>query len=113
VDSGWNCQLCQHCNNSNTTGTSSGAGTASLLEQMSYHPTFTCISAVCDVELHIFTLLVLCCDVRNNFRVRRCSVLLASNLISLGFMFCKTLFFIYLRILLSNTMSISEDFRVV
>ena len=46
-------------------------------EHLSSPPNFNClcgVRVVCGVKLHVFTFLVLCCDVRCDFCVTRCSV---------------------------------------
>jgi hypothetical protein len=56
------------------------------------------------VDKNIFSCLIACCDVRWNFCLKQCSVRLYPHLICSGFMFYLCY---YLRILVSNTISIS------
>ena len=49
-----------------------------FLEHVRSHPFFTCLSTfrvVHVIQLHVFTVLVPCFDVRNDFRVKRCLTL--------------------------------------
>jgi len=64
----------------------------------------TCFSVVYVVKLHVFTVLVPCCDVDCDF----------SHLLSREFLFylCYLYLFKYTNVLVYNTISISDDVRV-
>jgi hypothetical protein len=66
----------------------------------------TCFSVVYVVKLHVFTFLVPCCDVDCDF-----SHLLF--LVEFLFYLCYLYLFKYTNVLVSNTISISDDVRVV
>ena len=69
-----------------------------LSEHLVSPPLLTCVSGVRVVKLHVFTFLVRCCDVRYDFRVKRCLILLDSHLLCRGFMYIYV-FCIYLCVL--------------
>ena len=80
----------------------------SLQEHLSSPPLFTCLSGtrvVHVVKLHVFTFSIPCCDVRYDFHVK---ALFDSSPICFISVIC-----IYLLILVSNTISISDNVRVV
>jgi len=66
-----------------------------------------------DVKLHDFAFSVPCCDVRYDFHVKRCSIRLDSHMCFVGGSCFIYVIFIYLRILVSNTISILDYVRVV
>ena len=84
------------CYNSNTTGYMCGAGTAYHSKAPCFATCLRGVHVVLVVKLHVLMVLVPCCDVRYDFCV-------------------KTSLHIYivLRILVSNTPSLSDDVRVV
>ena len=65
------------CNKDNTMGDTRGTGTAYARGAHEFTPNFNClcgVRVVCGVKLHVFMCFVLCCDVRCDFCVTRCSV---------------------------------------
>jgi hypothetical protein len=102
------------CNLSNTTGVTNGAGTAYLSAASEVAPVmymhFWGTSCLCCL-LHIFPCLVLCCDVRYDFCVKTLFGLSLTLVLS-GVHVLVMVFVLYIPILVSNTISFSDDVRV-
>jgi len=95
-----------------TTGATKGAETVYPSTAPELAPIFSGVRVVHVVQLHVFMYLVPCCDVRYDFRV---NVMFGSSLrfVLKGFVLYLCYFCIYLHILASNTLSISDDGPVV
>jgi hypothetical protein len=95
-------------NKSNTTVATSDTGTVHPYTRVP--PSFSGFPVIHFVHLHVFTFFIPCCDVRYDFRVK------AFVLTPVCFVGGKCFIYaicIYLRILVSNTISMSEYIRVV
>ena len=102
------------CNLRNTTGATSVAGTAYLSGASELAPVMYMhvwgTSCLC-CQLHIFPCLVLCCDVRYDFRVNT-MFSLSLTLVLSGVHVLVMVFVFHIPILVSNTISFSDDVLV-
>jgi hypothetical protein len=101
------------CNRSNTTVVTSGAGTTYFSGARECTPVFCLLSdprVVHVVNFHVFTFVVPCCDVRYNFRVKKYVMFVLTPLCFVG---DSCFICLYLCKLVSNTIYISDDVRVV